>query len=101
MKTALRVVWVVTACFAVTLFFLQAIHVLPAGESTVKTRLKAIFFVMGAIFFFLVAATEKNWRWRNGNGGTTIPRWLGQTLGVSAGIILLATAVLALLGKGS
>jgi hypothetical protein len=82
-KTALKVVWVATACFAVTLFFLQAIHLLPAGESTVKTRLKAAFFVMGAIFFFLVAATEKDWRWRNGNRGTPVPLWQGQTICVS------------------
>jgi hypothetical protein len=101
MKTALKVVWVVTACFVVTLLLLQAIHVLPAGESTVKTRLKAVFFVMGAICFFLVAATEKDWRWRNWSGGTPMPRWLGQTLFVSAGIILLTTAVLALMGKVS
>ncbi len=101
MKTALKVVLVLGACFAVTGLFLQAIHVLPAGDSPVKTRLKAVFFVIVAIFFFLSAATEKDWRWRNWSGGTPMPQWLGQTLYVLAGIVLLATAVLALLGKGS
>jgi hypothetical protein len=101
MKTALKVVWVVTFCFVVTLFFLQAIHVLPAGDSPVKTRLKAVFFVLGAICFFLAAATEKSWRWRNWNGGTPMPRWQGQTICVAAGIILLAIAVLSLMGRAS
>ena len=96
MKTALKVVLVFGLCLAVTGLLLQAIHIFPAGDSTAKTRFGSIFFVTGAVFFFLTAATEEDWRWR---GGTPMAPWLGRTLFVLAGIILLATAVAAVLGK--
>jgi hypothetical protein len=95
MRTALKVTILVGLCLAVTGFFLQVIHVFPAGNSTAKTRFKGILFVIGAIFFLLTAAAEKDWRLR---GGGSMPSWLGQTLFVAIGIILLATAVNALLG---
>jgi hypothetical protein len=79
-------------------FFLQAFHIFPAGDSTAKARFKAIFFMMGAICFLLEAATEKDWRF---GGGSPMPSWLGQTLCVLFGVILLATAVDALLEKGN
>lgn len=54
--------------------------------------------MMGAICFLLEAATEKDWRF---GGGSPMPSWLGQTLCVLFGVILLATAVDALLEKGN
>jgi hypothetical protein len=44
--------------FMFTMGILQAVHVLPAGDSPLKDRLKLISFFGGAVWFFLVAANR-------------------------------------------
>ena len=99
MKAVLQVVSkiliVAIVGFVATMLVLQAVHLLPAGDSPAKTRLGLIFFFGGSVWFFLVAATEDTFHWR---GGTAMPLWLGRTLCLFCGSALLLTAVLSVFG---
>jgi hypothetical protein len=81
--------------FAFTLVFLQAIDVIPASDSPGKDRLKTVFFVAGAVYFFICAAATRPFPSR---GGTPMPIWASRTICGSLGVILLALAVLEGLG---
>jgi hypothetical protein len=95
LKVVSKILIVSLIGFVVIMLVLQALHVLPAGDSPVKTRLKVIFFFGGAVWFFLVAVTEEAFRWR---GGTPMPLWLGRTFCLLCGTGLLLTAVLSVVG---
>ena len=95
LKVVSKILIVALIGFVATMLVLQGLQVVPAGNSPVKTRLKVIFFFGGAVWFFLVAATEETFRWQ---GGTSMPRWLGRTLCLSCGTALLLAAVLSVLG---
>jgi hypothetical protein len=61
-------------------------------------KAKAVWFVIGAIYFYVYASVTKDFRWRNWDGGTPMPRWLGRTIGISLGVLALAMAILVMLG---
>ena len=95
LKVTSKVLIVALVAFVFTMVLLQALHALPSGDSPVKTRLKLISFFGMAVWFFLVAATEDNFR---GRDGTPMPRWSGRTLCLLCGTGLLLTAVLSVFG---
>src|SRR5580704_19500862 len=67
---------IIVAFFGVALGFtgliLQAAHILPAGESAAKTRFAILFSTVCAAFWFLTAASVREFRW---SGGTRMPIW--------------------------
>jgi|SRR5580704_5051340 hypothetical protein len=90
---------IIVAFFGVALGFtgliLQAAHILPAGESAAKTRFAILFSTVCAAFWFLTAASVREFRW---SGGTRMPIWLGRSLCILAGVFVSTIAILAALG---
>jgi hypothetical protein len=95
LKAVSKVLIVILVVFAFTMVSLQALHKLPAGNSPVKTLSKSIVFFGGAVWFFLVAATQETFRWRD---RTPMPLWLGRAWCLACGGCFFLAAVLVTFG---
>jgi hypothetical protein len=90
-KRMVRIASIILVAFAFMCVLLQAINVVPPGESPGKDRLKLAMFAISTVYCFICAVAVKTFP---GRGKKPMPTWAGRGMYVLLGVYGLAISIL-------